>query len=36
VTIPREVRAKFGLRELDILVFVNENRRLVLSKNVAD
>ncbi|MGD0318954.1 MAG: AbrB/MazE/SpoVT family DNA-binding domain-containing protein [Nitrososphaerales archaeon] len=36
VTIPKEVRAKFGLKERDILVFVNENGRLVLSKNVAE
>ena len=36
VTIPKEVRAKFGLKERDLVVFVNDNGKLVLSKNVAD
>ncbi|MGD0318219.1 MAG: AbrB/MazE/SpoVT family DNA-binding domain-containing protein [Nitrososphaerales archaeon] len=36
VTIPKEVRAKFGLKERDILVFINENGRLVVSKNLAE
>ena len=33
VTIPKEVREKFGLKERDILVFANENGKMVVSKN---
>jgi AbrB family looped-hinge helix DNA binding protein len=36
ITIPKDVREKFGFKEKDILVFVDENGKLVLAKNVAD
>jgi len=35
ITIPKEVRDKFGLKERDILVFINENGKLVLATNIA-
>ena len=36
LTVPKDVRDKFGLKERDIVVFVNENGKLVLVKNVSD
>lgn len=36
LTVPKEVRDKFGLKERDIVVFVSENGKLVLAKNVTD
>jgi len=36
LTVPKEVRDKFDLKERDIVVFVNESGKLVLTKNVTD
>ena len=36
LTVPKDVRDKFNLKERDIVVFVNENGKLVLGKNVTD
>lgn len=34
ITIPKEVRDRFRLRAGEIIIFVDENDKLVLSKNV--
>ena len=34
ITVPKEVRERFRLEERDILVFSDENGKLVVSKNV--
>lgn len=36
LTVPKDVRDEFKLKERDIVVFVKENGKLVLEKNVSD
>lgn len=33
ITIPKEVRDRFGLKDKDIVVFVDEGEKLVLKKS---